>query len=291
LNLRARVGQWHGCNPDDTIAMIGNTTEETLRWLKGLGHIYLRTRPRLARSLAFALAQKPELRPALRGIFTFGEIVTEDMRRICLKYLGRELIDNYRLTEAGLVASQCPAAKGYHIQSEVCVLEVLSRDGRPAGPGEIGEIIVTPIYNFAMPLIRYATGDLAEMPTGMPVLDGRCVCGRGLPLIKRVLGRRNNLLQFANKIPQCPDLDSEILLNLLDAQEWQLAQVGPLEAELRFVAKEKNAKADIAGTERYMHNVIPSNVSIRFVAVKNDRNTRTQYNMRADYVAEWSPQC
>ena len=296
--LHARLHQWHGLNSSDTIEgffpeteISGNATEETLRRLKGLGHIYLRTRPRLARSLALALAHKPELKPALKGIFTFGEIVTEDMRRICLKYLGHELIDSYSLAEAGLVAIQCPATKGYHIQSEVCYLEVLSRDGRPAGPGEIGEIIVTPIYSFVMPLIRYATGDLAEMPAAMPGLDGRCVCGRGLPLIKRVLGRRNNVLHFADKAPQCPDLDSEILLNLLDAQEWQLAQVGPLAVELRFVAKEKNEKADIERTERYMRNVIPSDVSIRFVAMKNDRNTRTQYKKRTDYVAEWSPPC
>jgi phenylacetate-CoA ligase len=188
LPLPHGVGHW-----GDGTAPI----EQQLRWLTGLGAVYLNTRPSLARSLALALAQRPELKPTLKGIVTGGETVTEDMRHLCLKYLGHDPIDRYGLSETGPIALQCPVTNAYHIQSEVCVLEVINGDGRPAGPGEIGEVVVTPIYNFAMPLIRYATGDLAEMPRGAPGSDGRCVCGRGLPLISRVIGRRNSVLQAA----------------------------------------------------------------------------------------------
>jgi phenylacetate-CoA ligase len=47
--------------------------------------------------------------------------------------------------------------------------------------------VVTPLHNFAMPLIRYAIGDYAE--AGPP-----CACGRGLPVLARILGRARNLL-------------------------------------------------------------------------------------------------
>jgi phenylacetate-CoA ligase len=59
---------------------------------------------------------------------------------------------------------------------------VLDQRGNPRGPGEVGRVVVTPLNNFAMPLIRYELGDTAEV--GAP-----CACGRGLPVLTRILDR------------------------------------------------------------------------------------------------------
>src|SRR3546814_11153852 len=75
----------------------------------------------------------------------------------------------------------------YHAQSENVLLEVVDDDGRPCGPGETGRVLITSLHNFATPLIRYELGDYAEV--GSP-----CACGRGLPVIKQVLGRKRNRL-------------------------------------------------------------------------------------------------
>jgi phenylacetate-CoA ligase len=62
------------------------------------------------------------------------------------------------------------------------IMEVV-RGGEQASAGERGEIVVTNLLNYAMPLIRYRVGDIG-------ILDDKyCSCGRGLPLLKSIEGR------------------------------------------------------------------------------------------------------
>ena len=201
-NIRAWAPRWlrppHGIDHGGDFAA---SPEQQLRWLCDLGPVYLRTRPSLARALALTVAENPDLRPTLRGILTQGEMVTQDHRRLCRKYLGRDLIDSYGLAEAGTIALRCPISDLYHIQSETCLVELLKPDMRPCKPGELGEIVVTALYNFAMPLLRYATGDFAELAYSAET-DGRCACGRTLPALKRVFGRAQNLLP-CSRIRHC----------------------------------------------------------------------------------------
>src|SRR3546814_2899792 len=95
--------------------------------------------------------------------------------------------DSYSSEEAGYLAIQCPEHEVYHAQSENVLLEVVDDDGRPCRPGEIGRVLITSLHNFATPLIRYELGDYAEV--GAP-----CACGRGLPVIRRIVGRQRNRL-------------------------------------------------------------------------------------------------
>ena len=66
-------------------------------------------------------------------------------------------------------------------------MEVLDNHGRPCKEGETGRVVLTDLHNFTMPLIRYEIGDYAEV--GPP-----CACGRGLPVLARILGRSRNML-------------------------------------------------------------------------------------------------
>jgi phenylacetate-CoA ligase len=232
--------------------------DEQLRWLGGLGQIYLRTRPSLARSLALAVRANPELKPQMKGLLTQGEIVTDDVRRLCRTYLGHNPIDAYHVVEAGLVALTCPMGS-YHLQTDVCLTEVVRSNGRPCDPGEIGEVLVTPLYNLTMPLIRYATGDLAELPARIEC----CACGRSLPMIKRVIGRRRNMLHFEGEKSGQPDVNSELVVAYLGARQWQLAQVGPRAAELQFVTELPDAELQCGRAEQYIRQLLPPGISLR----------------------------
>ena len=71
-------------------------------------------------------------------------------------------------------------------------MEIL-KDGKPALPGETGEVVITDLNNYCMPFIRYRIGDLATASDGTP-----CSCGRGLPKIQHIQGRVQSIIIAAN---------------------------------------------------------------------------------------------
>jgi len=166
---------------------ISRSLEEKREWLRKLDPHYLMTTPSTLRMLAESALSEALSLPRLQAVRTVGETVTPALRELVRRAWGVDLVDIYSLSECGLIAMQCPACEHYHVQSEWAVVEVLDETGRPALPGEIGRIVVTPLHNFAMPLIRYDTGDFAEV-------GAECSCGRGLASLGRILGRRRNRL-------------------------------------------------------------------------------------------------
>jgi phenylacetate-CoA ligase len=160
-------------------------------WLLRQRPAYLLTYPSNLKSLVREIAQRGAVVSGLLGITTISETVGPDLREDCARVLGAPITDIYSSQEFGYLAVQCPESDGYHVQSESVYLEVLDDEGRPTPPGEAGRVVATSLHNFAMPLIRYEVGDYA-IP-GQP-----CACGRGLPVLKQILGRRRNLVTLPN---------------------------------------------------------------------------------------------
>jgi phenylacetate-CoA ligase len=94
--------------------------------------------------------------------------------------------DRYSSHEAGaIIAVECPQGNR-HIFSDCCYVEII-KDGLPVPPGEVGEVIITPLYDLGMPLLRYRMTDVASLA------KTPCPCGRGLPLLDELLGRTNSI--------------------------------------------------------------------------------------------------
>src|SRR3546814_9801972 len=83
-----------------------------------------------------------------------SDVCSSDLR-LCRDVWGLKIADLYSTQEAGYLALQCPEHEHYHVQSEAVLLEVLDEEDRPCRPGEVGRVVVTPLTNFAMPMIRY----------------------------------------------------------------------------------------------------------------------------------------
>jgi phenylacetate-CoA ligase len=124
-----------------------------------------------------------------------------------------------------------------HIQSELCRVEILDRNNKPAKAGEWGRMIVTPLYNFASPLIRYETGDLVR-------IAARCACGRNHPAIERIIGRPSNMFYRPQKKWFRPEISTETMENLLGHSRWQLVQTGASVFELRYMPKNADMNVD-----------------------------------------------
>jgi phenylacetate-CoA ligase len=156
-------------------------------WLGQQQPDYLLTYPSNLKALVqYSHAQNASL-PSLHGLSTFGELVTPELRQLVRKIWGLPITDVYSSKEAGIIALQCPEYDRYHIQSESVLVEILNDSNQLCQPGEIGRVVLTPLHNYATPLIRYDIGDRAEV--GSP-----CPCGRGLPVLDRIYGRARNMM-------------------------------------------------------------------------------------------------
>jgi phenylacetate-CoA ligase len=101
---------------------------------------------------------------------------------------GVPVLDEFCSEEVSTIMfHQCPRKK-YHINSDNCVLESVNDDGQPVSSTTEGNLVVTALWNYAMPLIRYNQGDRV-------VLDephSTCSCGSQLPLLSAFEGRSND---------------------------------------------------------------------------------------------------
>ncbi len=121
-----------------------------------------------------------------RAVFTIAEVLSESARRMIEDYFGCPVFDWYGMEERVAVATDCEHHTGHHQIMEYGVTELIPD---PAWPDPGGcAIVATSLTNLAMPLIRYATGDMA-----MP-LAGDCPCGRAFPRMKILGGRQRQSL-------------------------------------------------------------------------------------------------
>ncbi len=99
--------------------------------------------------------------PRLKAVFVTGEVLLEPDRQAIFAAFGAPVVIEYGCRDGGVLALGCPAGR-LHIPEENVILELLDDQGRHARPGQVGEVVVTHLETFAMPLIRYCTGDLAR---------------------------------------------------------------------------------------------------------------------------------
>ena len=157
-----------------------NPIEEQLAWVRAERPNILVSFPGNLESLSHAAQGLPV--DSLKSLRAISATLTEGMRRRIREATGLDVSQNYGLNEIGLAAIRCRHG-AYHVNAEHCVAEVLASDGSPCGNGETGRLVMTGLTNYAMPLLRYDTGDLAV------ARNDPCPCGRTLPTFGRIIGR------------------------------------------------------------------------------------------------------
>jgi phenylacetate-CoA ligase len=118
-----------------------------------------------------------------------AEAVLASDRGVIERAFGPQVFETYGSRETMLLAAECEAHDGMHTMDENVLVEI-ARNGKPVGPLETGDVLVTDLHNYGMPLIRYQNGDLARAGSAQ-----RCPCGRGLRRLDRVEGRRADMLR------------------------------------------------------------------------------------------------
>lgn len=206
------------------------------------------SRPRFIRGYAssiyfFArwLKQNDVVVPTLDAAFTTAERLSPNMRKIIGETFRCEVYDTYGLNDGGVTAFECPEHSGLHIDTERSIMEIVDPNHLQLCEGE-GEILATSLHNYAMPFIRYSTGDLATLR------DDECTCGRHHRILDEIIGRESELLVSPKgRVVHGPALIG-LLFILLESsafpdivnriQQYQIVQTVKEKLEIRLVCDE-----------------------------------------------------
>jgi len=128
----------------------------------------------------------------LSKMFMHGKPSGKERQKVEKAFSGVEIFNRYSSHEFEGIACACSAHSGMHISIDSYFVEFIREDNSAASPGEIARIIITDLDNKAMPLIRYEIRDMAWY------IKETCPCGRGLPLMSDLAGRKNEYIITAD---------------------------------------------------------------------------------------------
>jgi phenylacetate-CoA ligase len=184
--------------------------------------------PSVAEEVLKLAAEHDEALPLTLAV-TVGEVLSEEFQDLARQQNCR-ILDTYGTVETGIIAGLCATCGRYHPADRHLVFEVLNETGAPVGPGGIGRVVVTPLYNSAMPLMRYETGDFVELAD-----EGECI--RSSLAIRRIVGRERNMFVLPDGRKVTPMIPARIALEL-GVRQFKLVQTTREDVEIRYVLRE-----------------------------------------------------
>ena len=256
---------------------VGTEVGEQLKWLQQQNPDYLLSHPTNLAALAQLSIKRGVRLPRLREARTSGEVLTPEVRDLCRQAWGVTVVDMYSTNEVGYIALQCPETGNYHVMAESVVVEVLDEAGAPCQPGSVGRIVVTALNNFATPLVRYDIGDYAEV-------GAACSCGRGLPVLKRIIGRSRNMLVLANGERLWPTFSMRSLSEELPIAQYQFVQKETDLLEARLVVPEPFSQEQEGRVLAHLRKQLPAR--FRFSVVYCEEIARSAGGKFEDFISE-----
>jgi phenylacetate-CoA ligase len=125
-----------------------------------------------------------------RRIICSADPLTSQMRKTIKAAFLIEPVSFYGASESIGLGVECDTNHGFHLFDDWHCFEIVDENFGPVNPGESGKIILTNLYNYTQPLIRYQMQDEV-------VLDDRpCQCGCPFPTIRNIAGRQEEFLWF-----------------------------------------------------------------------------------------------
>ncbi len=163
---------------------------EQIRRLRTMRPTILRAWPTALRAVLHQVEYRLSDIVQPRVLITSSEVLDQSLRKRILDDINVELFNFYVAAECGPIASECRAHEGLHVNADQLILEVLGEDGTPAAPGQPGVVVLTSLYGFVMPFIRYRLGDMCTL------IDKPCSCGSTFPLISAPAGRHEDVVRL-----------------------------------------------------------------------------------------------
>lgn len=197
-----------------------------------------------------------EIKP--RIIFSGAELLDNKSRLLIEKAFDAPVYDQYAIIELERVAWQCYEKEKYHMDADFIITQFIDENCEEVSAGERGSIVCTSLFNYAMPFIRYAVGDI-----GVPS-DEVCSCGRSLPLMEVIEGRKDSLLFLPDGRILSPRTMT-IIMNSFELSrfidQFRIIQRNPSLINL-YVKMKENEKIDELNFERKLLAHIRRNLNL-----------------------------
>lgn len=192
-NIRGRVHRWvNNYIILSSYNLDPNSLREYIVQLNRFAPVLLTSYPGPIAELAgFMLSQGFQV-PSVKAIISSAETLYPWQKEIVERAFSCPVYNRYGCREFGDIAHECERREGLHVNVDRCLVEILDPGGQACAPGVSGEIVVTDLDNYGMPLIRYRIGDRGKFS------DGICSCGRGLPLMEEIEGRTLDVIRAPN---------------------------------------------------------------------------------------------
>jgi phenylacetate-CoA ligase len=177
-----------------------------------------------------------------------GDRMSPEGRAFIENRFGVPVLSRYNAVEAFKIGYSCEARDGFHLHEDLCHVTVAGRDGKPAPPGEQGEVVLSNLVNRGTVLLNYRLGDLAA------VTEDPCACGRTSRRLLDVDGRITDIV----RLPSGDFVHQFELWGTVKLVEgvirYQLVQHEPSRFELRLMTVDRETydrvAADIAARVR-----------------------------------------
>lgn len=255
---------WSRANPATPCYQLHLTTPigQQLEWLARTKPSYLLTAPSNALGIAYSVAPEQGRALGIEVVIMVGETVPDGARETIAERLGARAVAIYGCQEIGHIASECEAGR-YHVAPENVLVEIVDDNGRDVAFGQRGRVIVTGLYNYAMPFIRYEIGDVAVAGTQA------CSCGRTLPVIERIVGRTRNAFVFRDGTRMWPrSFTVRPMHAFVPFRRYQLIQLDYETIEFRYEPDGSGREPDVHALNAYARQAIHPSVSVRLLAVE-----------------------
>jgi phenylacetate-CoA ligase len=197
----------------------------------------------------------------LKSVLTSSETLFDDQRAAIESAFRCKVFDAYGMAERVVFATECDQHSGLHLNTDYGYVEYLDSQDRAASPGALAKVVATGLHNFAMPLIRYTTGDASALKSGT------CRCGRGFPLVESVTTKWESIVTLPDGRLISPSVLTHPFKPMKNVRESQLIQERIDELIVKIVRREGYSDRDDAALIAGFHERLGDQIKIRIVHV------------------------
>ena len=268
-----------------SLSILKKSIPDLLQQLHRLRPDYLFVNGVVARQLALAQLDSDNEPIKIEQFLTVSDRVDPQLRTLIQEVFDGRIIDRYSSEEFGYIALQCPVHDHLHVCSPSLVVEVVDDEGNACDVGVPGRVLITSLHNFAMPLIRYDIGDIAEF--GEP-----CDSGFNWPVLNQVNGRIRDSIILPNGDFRLVTFFDSKMLGTRKLRDYQIVLFENAIVFLYHVNEELD-ESEQADIEAELRNAFKLSLPIVFRRMQNENwqnlwKRREWYRLDSNYDSMWT---